>query len=785
MKRVLLLLLPLLLLSAQSIEEKMASLQSGSNGLSGEASERLERVNQQISRHRRELQKLFAKVDGLYRTKAMDQNYIDLLDKINQQREAIRKIEQQWRDWSIDGANEEAYALWHQPWTTLEQLIMDYGSQDFVYLIPPEVRTIQVSLTSNLPIPRESWDEMLGLILTQNGVGIRQLGPFLRQLYLVNFDQGSLSFITDSRDELGHIPPSGRVCFVLTPAGPDLDAVHEFLSRFLDATTSAIYAIGGQLFILSSTEGVEQLLKLYDFVEASCGKREYALIPLNQIKAEEMASIIELYFSSSAEPDFYDYAPRGPKIMALPNLTSSLFVAGTAGEVEQARELCAELEAQVESPQAMVIHWYRCKHSEPEALAEIMAQVYGLLIGDPIAATCTSLADVIGSEINQLPGQCPVLPCVPTYDPAMIAVQPPPVTTRQPPQASGAPQRTGNFITDPKTGTIIMVVHQAALPQLKCLLKRLDIPKKMVQIDVLLIEKKIKCESRFGLDLLRMGDAASDLNRTSLRWDNRPKSKRRGILSFLFSQEKTRAFPAYDILYNFLMAQQDMRINANPSVTTVNQTPATIRLVEEISLNMGTFIDPDTPKSILGRSFTRAQYGITLNITPTINLGVEEESGGMSPSFITLNTDVLFDTPQSGIGEKDDQPRVLRRQVNNQVRIEDGQTVILGGLRSKISEDGSTSLPFLGELPGIGKLFSSTQMRDDSTEMFIFITPHIVHDAEEEMRTFLCRRLRERPGDLPEYLQALEEARCYQQNRSYCRTLQIVFGQPKNYFCCD
>ena len=85
----------------------------------------------------------------------------------------------------------DGYGLWHSPDTNLEQLIIDYGSQDYVYLIPPEVGSIKISIDSNLPIPRSSWREMLDLILHQNGVGIRELNPYLRQLYLIKEDNSN------------------------------------------------------------------------------------------------------------------------------------------------------------------------------------------------------------------------------------------------------------------------------------------------------------------------------------------------------------------------------------------------------------------------------------------------------------------------------------------------------------------------------------------------------------------------------------------------------------------
>lgn len=93
---------------------------------------------------------------------------------------------------------------------------------------------------------------------------------------------------------------------------------------------------------------------------------------------------------------------------------------------------------------------------------------------------------------------------------------------------------------------------------------------------------------------------------------------------------------------------------------------------------------------------------------------------GEETDYITLQTDLVFETINGGLNPE--QPDVTRRVINNEVRIPDGQSVILGGLRRKVTDDRKESIPFIGELPGIGKLFSSTKMADNSVEMFVFIT---------------------------------------------------------------
>ena len=120
--------------------------------------------------------------------------------------------------------------------------------------------------------------------------------------------------------------------------------------------------------------------------------------------------------------------------------------------------------------------------------------------------------------------------------------------------------------------------------------------------------------------MLRLGSAATDTHQTGLRYETTPGLANRGIVDFFIFRKKPNNFwPAFDIAYNFLMAQEDVRINAAPSVTTLNQTPAQISLVEEISIDMGA-APIDTNQGIaFTPQFSRAQYGTTVVITPTIH----------------------------------------------------------------------------------------------------------------------------------------------------------------------
>lgn len=735
----------------QTIAEKKASFHRIEGEIDPETQKQLEAVNGVLSEKRHLLKVLHERAFELYQEQGTEEEFKLIRDHISQLKNEIAQIENMWRDEMATLLQGESYALWHQPDTSLLQLVMDYGAQEFIYLVSPEIAATRLSINSNLPIPKQSWGDCLELILASYGVGIKQLNPFLRELYLVKQDPSGLQCITSSFQELDLLSPHRRVCFVLTPDSPDPKSVLFFMQKFSNPATTTLHIVGGEILIVSNAETIKELLKLYEFVKRGHRGHDYQLITLTKLDAHEMENILFSAFQYGQGPEEEGSTLR---VIPLTSISQSLFVFGSKEEVSKAVKLIRDVESQIEDPQEKTMFWYTVKHSETEELAEVLAKVYDLLTGIPSKegkAEPAKISKVAEEARNAL------------------VVKPPQI---EPLNRERTSHKTAdgqnNFIVDPKTGSIIMVVEQDALPKIKELLKRLDVPKKMVQLEVLLFEKKVTNQNKFGLNLLRVGSGvgATNSNKTGLSW----KSAGAGILEFLISHSKGSGIPAYDLAYNFLLGQEDVQINASPSVTTVNQTPATIAIVEEISINTGSEIQKEKEKS----TFSRAQYGITIQITPTINSGDEYDPNQEDTHYITLDTDITFDTTKRSTNER---PDVTRRHIKNHVRIADGQTVILGGLRRKNTQDNKESIPFLGEIPGIGKLFSTTDMSDSNTEMFIFITPKIIYDPLEDAERIKRDELKKRPGDVPEFIHELLVAKEKEHKKLFQGSIHLLFGR--------
>ncbi len=807
-------------LSAQSIEEKKMNLQSDESDLDKEMDRFLLQVNRETMQIHAEINRLYERVSQLYEADATPDEYKGLLERINRNKRKLYHLENRWRELASKSNRTEGYGLWHAPDTTLEQLIIDYGSQDFVYLIPPEVGSIHLSVDSNLPIPRAAWNEMLELILNQNGVGVKTLNPYLRQLFLLRQDQSNLRLLTNQRKDLEVLPSDARVGFVVSPEPAEIRRAYMFLERFINPNTMVLQILGRDIFLIGQVGEIQDLLKLYDFIASNRGDKDYRLIPVFKARAEEMARILSVIFdqadaSPCASPPSdgearggqgrMDADVHGLKIVVLENMAQAIFVVGTKEEVRRAEEVVRNVEGRIGGAREKTVFWYTVKHSDAEELADVLFRVYNLMITTGtgnVGPMPNGGPKTVENEINVVDQNGPMIPPGP---PPMLPPQ------KEPPlllygqegfyQEGGyvvnpAPAQPGifvqknsnvgrdNFIVDAKTGSIVMVVEADVLTKMKELLRRLDVPKKMVQIETLLFEKVLTRENSFGLNLLRIGQhIASNHNLVGAAFNNvlprhgDPTPSNAGVFEFFLSRKGTDCgIPPFDLAYKFLLSQDDVQINSNPSILTMNQTPATIAINEDISINTGVF-EVETAKGVtLKDAFTRAQYGITISVKPTIHLNERSPDDEWDFDYVTLETDITFDTIHPG---SSDRPNVTRRHITNHVQIPDGDTVILGGLRRKTTNDNRDAIPFIGELPGLGKLFSINSLKDNSTEMYISLTPHIVKDPKEQLQCLRQELLCLRPGDVPYFLECVEEAHLYEKNRLMEGSMTLLFGRSR------
>ncbi|MFS8564307.1 MAG: hypothetical protein LVR00_08405 [Rhabdochlamydiaceae bacterium] len=424
--------------------------------------------------------------------------------------------------------------------------------------------------------------------------------------------------------------------------------------------------------IVATKEEVDKLTSLYATVWDGQAGKVSKVVPILKMNLKEMEKILSTFFGENVDkmrPPFGKTDHEGLGIFPLAQ-SNSLVLIGPKESVERAEKMIKDTEEQIEDPAEMTVFLYTCRHSDPVELSKVLDKVYtSLLMSNqegPYKETDFSFAAQSAGGGGRVPDGYPPIPPLP--------VSPPPLRPGITSHLEVEENVSDHFIPDPKTGTILMTVRRDVLGKVKDLLKKLDIPKKMVHIEVLLFERRLNSQNNFGLNLLKLGGDRNGVTYTPVVG---PEVRSKGVLQFFFHGPAHKYTPKFDIAYNFLMTQDNVQLNAAPSLTTINQTPATISIVEEVSINNGAAPVDTNKGTSFEKSFSRAQFGITIVLTPTVHACEGEEESGS----VTLKTNISFDTNKSD--PHNEKPLVDRRHIENEVRVIDGETIILGGLRKK------------------------------------------------------------------------------------------------------
>ncbi|MGL1930527.1 MAG: pilus (MSHA type) biogenesis protein MshL [Desulfotalea sp.] len=181
----------------------------------------------------------------------------------------------------------------------------------------------------------------------------------------------------------------------------------------------------------------------------------------------------------------------------------------------------------------------------------------------------------------------------------------------------------------------------------------------------------------------------------------------------------------FKLLINALKEQGDTKVLSNPKLSVMNGQPALITVGKNITYISSIESDVDTDTNIVTytTNVDSLLSGLGLGITATI---MEDNSIIMNLVPVTselTTTEVQY--KKVGLGEVG-LPVVNVREMSTTVKVRDGDTLIIGGLISENTKNEGNSVPILGSIPLLGRLFSSETKATTKTELVILIKPRII-----------------------------------------------------------
>lgn len=267
------------------------------------------------------------------------------------------------------------------------------------------------------------------------------------------------------------------------------------------------------------------------------------------------------------------------------------------------------------------------------------------------------------------------------------------------------------------TNSLIITTTPENAQAVRELVSDLDIETKQVLLEAIVAEVSLDNTTKFGVDYLfsNMRDKlegifpvlpgtgplggtadalASGLRATILRGDVR-------------------------IIATALGRDEKIRILSTPSVFTSNNQEAEIDVTDRIPYLGGS-------TASFGQTTSNTAFldvGLILNVTPRITVD------GMVTVDVYQEDSNLVEF--RNIGQNTVAPLTTQRVTDTSVTLRDGDTLVLSGLQKDQKITTKNKIPFLGDLPVLGNLFRSNTRQNRRTELLVFLTPRVVHSADE------------------------------------------------------
>lgn len=180
----------------------------------------------------------------------------------------------------------------------------------------------------------------------------------------------------------------------------------------------------------------------------------------------------------------------------------------------------------------------------------------------------------------------------------------------------------------------------------------------------------------------------------------------------------TLDFTQMQAFLELIKSRSDAKVLSEPHITTLNNQEAKILVGEVIAIP--TFERNSTTGRMEITGYTDRDLGIRLSVTPQIN--------SQNEIVVVIHPEITNLLGYDDLTAEIKAPRFSTREARTQVRIQNGQTIVIGGLIKETTVDVKTKVPLLGELPLLDKVFSHTDKTVQKTDLLFFMTVNILAD---------------------------------------------------------
>ena len=294
------------------------------------------------------------------------------------------------------------------------------------------------------------------------------------------------------------------------------------------------------------------------------------------------------------------------------------------------------------------------------------------------------------------------------------------------------------------TNALIISAQPDILKSLESVISQLDIRRAQVLVEALIVEISDKLARDLGVQFLFMGDGESspvatqrfgtpnpDListigaetsedSSTSSAMQTRAANSLLALDGLAVGVARYKASgTSFATILNLIAQDGDSNVLSTPSIMTMDNEEASIVVGQEIPITTGETLSGSNSNPF--RSVTRQEIGVKLTVRPQIN------EGNAVKMHINQEVSSIF----GPLGEMSTDLITNKRNIRTTVLVEDRETIVLGGLIDDDVQESVKKVPFLGDIPLLGRLFKTTSISRTKRNLMVFLRPTIVRNSED------------------------------------------------------
>jgi general secretion pathway protein D len=501
----------------------------------------------------------------------------------------------------------------------------------------------------------------------------------------------SKSIETRLREEA--IAPEDKVVTQLIPlayANPD-ELIKLFAPLISKSSLIVSYPPTRMLIVTDVLSNVKRLLKIVEAIDVKGIGEEISVIPLEHATASNLSKPLVSIFQEATQRAKKG-APIGPVVRIIADeRTNSLIIMATEDDTLRIRKLIKLLDKEIPRGEGD-IHVYYLQNANAEDLVKVLLA----LPSEEKKQAEKGKAPVISKEVQ--------------------------------------------IVADKATNSLVIKAKKHDYLVLEDIIKKLDIPRTMVYIEALIMEVNVDKEFRLGVEWLGMEDftyhgrkggvftgsggagGVGDYSGiTGLLGGSLPSGFSLGVVGETITIGNV-IFPNIAAILQAYQKDSDVNILSTPQILTTDNEEAEIKVGENVPYLTTT--GTTTTTGISYESYEYKDVGVTLKITPQIN----------QERFVRLK--IFQENVTLKKGAEEYRPTTLKRSAETTVIIKDKNTVVIGGIIGETTERGAYQVPCLGDIPGLGLLFKSRSRTRNKTNLFVFLTPHIIENPIEARKIY-------------------------------------------------